>query len=282
MKTTSKLIFFIFALLALAASAYAQFSREQIDISGNPLLDFFLQQGGAVALAIIIAAVTAVITYRSERLKQRRESKIRAYEAMMNSIGVYIRAGTDAEKKAAALDKFSDASMIFCVWADKAVLAALSEYMRNSTNIADTSKRTNVVLLRNNFVRLMAAIREDIGFKSAVDDAVGTISFGDEWEKTPSAVSAQIPNPLFVEAQDISQQLNSSTLNDNDKTEWVKRFHDLEQEQQLLWCLAKQVDSGQCTVSCIDLYNSRVVAWESSLQNFIHDARLVAEQIRLV
>lgn len=272
MKTTGKLIIFIFALLALAGSAYAQSTHEQPNMSGNPLLDFFLQQGGAVALAIIIAAVTAVITYRSERSKQRRESKIKAYEAMMNSIGVYIRAGTDAEKKAAALDKFSDASMIFCVWADKAVLTALSEYMRNSTNIADPSKRTDVVLLRNNFVRLMAAIREDIGFKSVVNDAVGTITFGDEWEEIPRAVSVKIPNPRFVEAQDISRQLNSSTL--NDKSDWARRFHALEQEQQLLWSVAEQVDSGQCTGSCIDLYNSRVVAWQSSLESFIHDARL--------
>lgn len=272
MKTIGKLIIFICALLALVASAYAESPYEQLNMTGNPLLDFFLQQGGAVALAIIIAAGAAVITYISERSKQRRESKIKAYEAMMNSIGVYIRAGTDAEKKAAALDKFSDASMIFCVWADKAVLTALSEYMRNSTSIADPSKRTNVVLLRNNFVRLMAAIREDIGFKSVVNDAVGTITFGDEWEKTPRAVSAKIPNPLLVEAQDISRQLNSSTL--NDKSEWDRRFHDLEQEQQLLWSLAEQVDSGQCIGSCIDLYNSRVVSWESSLQSFIHDARL--------
>ena len=87
-------------------------------------------------------------------------------------------------------------------------------------------------------------------------------------------------NPLFVEAKDILQQLNSSAL--DDKTGWAKRFHDLEQEQQLLWSVAEQVDSGQCTGSCVDLYNSRVVAWQSSLESFIHDARLVAEQIRLV
>ena len=261
MKLTMKLLVLLFGVLMLANIANAESPREPLD-----------QQGGALALAIIIAVVAAVVAYVSERLKQRRESKIKAYETTLLSIGVYIRA-TDAEKKAAALEKFSDASMAFCVWADKAVLIALSEYVRDSTNKADSAKQTDVVLLRKDFTRLVAAIREDIGIESAVNDAVGTITFGDEWEKTPRAASVQIPNPLFVEALNISQQLNSSML--NDKSEWNKRFHDLEQEQKLLMSLAEQVDSGQCAGSCIDLYNSRVEAWESSLQSFIQDARPV-------
>jgi len=273
MKTTSKLIVFVLTFLALTASTYAQSPREQFNISGIPLLDFFLQQGGAVALAIIIAAGAAVITYISERSKQQRENKIKAYEALILSIAAVMNAkDKNTEQKTAAQEKFSAASTTFCVWADKAVLTALSKYMRDSTNIADPAKRTNVVLLRQDFAALVAAIRENIGIESAVNEEVGAVAFGDEWEKTPRAVSVRIPNPLLVEAQDISQQLNSSTL--NDKTEWVKRFHDLEHEQQLLWSLAEQVDSGQCIGTCIDLYYSRVVAWESNLQGFIHDARL--------
>lgn len=279
MKTTSKLIIFIFALLALAVSTYAESSCEQLNTLGNPLLDYFLQQGGAVAFAIIIAAVTAVTTYRSERSKQRRESKIKAYETLIQGIGFVLRAKDKGEeKKAAAQEIYSQASDTFCVWADKAVLTALSEYMRDSTN----ENKDNLVILRKDYTKLVAAIRKDIGLdkESSVNDIVGTIVFGDAWGEMPVAESVRIPNPLFVEAKDIWQQLNSSTL--DDKTGWAKRFHDLEQEQQLLWSIAEQVDSGQCTGSCIDLYNSRVVAWQSSLENFIHDARLVAEQIRLV
>lgn len=260
MKFTTNVLILLFGVLMQANAANAESTHEPPD-----------QQGVSLALSIIIAVVAAAIAYVSERLKQRRESKIKAYEAMMSSIGAYIRA-TDTEKKAAALEKFSDVSMTFCVWADKAVLTALSEYMRDSTNISNPEKRTDVVLLRKRFTMLVAAIRKDIGMEFAVNDAVGTITFGDEWEKTPRAASVQIPNPLFVEAQDISQELNSSIL--NDKSEWTKRFHNLEQEQQLLMSLAEQVDGGQCTGSCVNLYNSRVVAWESSLQSFIHDARL--------
>lgn len=87
------------------------------------------------------------------------------------------------------------------------------------------------------------------------------------------ADGAQQPNPLFVEASGLSQQLAASSLNDNARTAWARRFQGLEEVQQQLWSLAGQVDAGQCTDSCIDLYNSRVVAWQSSLQTFITDAK---------
>lgn len=85
---------------------------------------------------------------------------------------------------------------------------------------------------------------------------------------------AQQSNPLFVEAQNLLQQLNSSSLNDNAKIAWTRRFSNLEQTQQQLWVLAGQVDAGQCLDSCIDLYNNNVTTWESNLQSFIHDAQL--------
>lgn len=262
-KSIRSFLIVIFALFQQAAYA------ESLNVSDSPFLNFFLQQGGAMALAIILAVIAAAITYWRERIKQRRESKIKAYEAMMISIGAYVRT-IDAAKKAVALEKFSEASMPFFVWASKPVLSALSEYMRDSS---DPTKQADTVRMRKHFSKLVAAIREDIGIKSTVNDEVSTIAFGYEWNKALCADRSQIPNPLFVEARNIAQQLNSSTLNDKDETELPKRFHELEQEQQLLWVLAEQVDRGQCIGNCIDLYNSRVVAWESSLQSFIHDAR---------
>jgi hypothetical protein len=61
-----------------------------------------------------------------------------------------------------------------------------------------------------------------------------------------AAQAAQEPNPLFLEASNLSEQLSASSLNDNVKTAFRKRFDDLEREQQDLWILAGQVDGGQC------------------------------------
>lgn len=87
------------------------------------------------------------------------------------------------------------------------------------------------------------------------------------------AEGAQEPNPLFLEASDLSEQLSVSSLNDNVKTAFRRRFDDLKREQQDLWILAGQVDGGQCQGSCVDLYNRRVLNWQSKLQSFNHDAR---------
>jgi hypothetical protein len=87
------------------------------------------------------------------------------------------------------------------------------------------------------------------------------------------AEAAQESNPLFLEASDLAEQLNASSLNDNVKTAFRTRFENLKQEQQDLWVLAGQVDGGQCIESCIDLYNSRISIWESKLRSFSEDAR---------
>lgn len=88
-----------------------------------------------------------------------------------------------------------------------------------------------------------------------------------------AAQAAQEPNPLFLEASDLSEQLNMSALNDNVKSAFQIRFEGLKREQQELWVFAGQVDGGQCQGNCIDLYNSRVMTWESSLRSFNEDAR---------
>lgn len=88
------------------------------------------------------------------------------------------------------------------------------------------------------------------------------------------AEDAQELNPLFLEVSDLSEQLSASSLNDNAKTAWSMRFDGLKQVQQELFNLGGQVNSGQCREGCIDLYNSRVSSWESSLQSFSHDANL--------
>ena len=40
-----------------------------------------------------------------------------------------------------------------------------------------------MILLRKDFTRLVAAIRQDIGIDSSIIEEVGTITFGDEWDK---------------------------------------------------------------------------------------------------
>lgn len=86
------------------------------------------------------------------------------------------------------------------------------------------------------------------------------------------AEEAQQVNPLFAEAGELADQLSASSLNDNVKNAFRKRFEGLSQTQQQLWDLAAQVDGGQCAGSCIDLYNSRVVNWQADVQSFIDDA----------
>lgn len=92
------------------------------------------------------------------------------------------------------------------------------------------------------------------------------------------AEGAQEPNPLFLEASDLAEQLSASSLNDNVKTAFRVRFEGLQREQQYLWAFAGQVDSGQCTGNCINLYNSQVLAWQSKLRSFNDDARRWMDQ----
>lgn len=86
-------------------------------------------------------------------------------------------------------------------------------------------------------------------------------------------------NPLFVEAHELWQQADSSTLNDNTKNALRTRFDTLEQEQRKLWRLVGQIEEGQCRDECIDLYDSDVVSWEISLKSFIHDAKLLLSSV---
>lgn len=60
------------------------------------------------------------------------------------------------------------------------------------------------------------------------------------------AGEAQQPNPLFLTASDLAEELSTSSLNDNVKNAFRIRFEGLEQVQKQLWDLAGQVDGGQC------------------------------------
>jgi hypothetical protein len=112
--------------------------------------------------------------------------------------------------------------------------------------------------------------------------AVGTIVFTLSLlpNMAAQAADAQRPNPLFLEAKNLSQQLSVSALNDNAKNAWRRRFNDLEEVQKQLWDLAGQVDRGQCKENCIDLYNSRVRQWQTDLQSFIHDAKATLQALK--
>lgn len=91
------------------------------------------------------------------------------------------------------------------------------------------------------------------------------------------AGDAQQENPLFVEARNLWQQISASSLDNDTKAPYGKRFGDLAAEQRSLWSLAGQVDSGACTGRCLDNYNDRVLTWQSNLQSFSNDARKVLD-----
>lgn len=95
------------------------------------------------------------------------------------------------------------------------------------------------------------------------------------------AGDAQQENPLFVEARNLWQQISASSLDNDVKAPYGKRFGDLAAEQQSLWSLAGQVDNGACTGRCLDNYNDRVLTWQSRLQSFSNDARIALESNNL-
>lgn len=94
------------------------------------------------------------------------------------------------------------------------------------------------------------------------------------------AGDAQQENPLFLEAKDMAERLDNSSLNDNAKLHWRQRFQALAEEQERLWALAGQVDGGQCKDSCIDLYNGRVEQWQNALNDFNKGAGATLRQIQ--
>lgn len=91
------------------------------------------------------------------------------------------------------------------------------------------------------------------------------------------AGDAQQENPLYVEARNLWQQISASSLDNGTKAPYGQRFGNLAAEQQSLWSLAGQVDSGACAGRCLDNYNNRVLTWQSNLQSFSNDARKVLD-----
>lgn len=89
---------------------------------------------------------------------------------------------------------------------------------------------------------------------------------------TAQADDAKRDNPLWLEATNMLEELDMSSLNDNAKHYWHRRFNTLAEVQVSLSEWAGQVDRGQCKENCIDLYNSRIDQWESNLQRFNKDA----------
>jgi hypothetical protein len=82
------------------------------------------------------------------------------------------------------------------------------------------------------------------------------------------ADQAQQENPLFTQARALADQVAASALPDGTKAEFAQQFAALAAEQQSLWQLAGQVDSGQCAGGCADDYSGRVVAWQNALVAF--------------
>jgi hypothetical protein len=78
----------------------------------------------------------------------------------------------------------------------------------------------------------------------------------------------QQPNPLYVKSQDLWQQLSGANLSADTKALYSERFHELEQEQHVLWDIAGQVERGECQDQCIAAYNNRVQAWQVKLISF--------------
>lgn len=84
---------------------------------------------------------------------------------------------------------------------------------------------------------------------------------------------AQQQNPLFLEASQLSGQLNSSSLDAANKASLSKRFDDIKRVQQELWVLSGRIDSGECVLDCIPKYRKIFPGWESDLKSYIADAR---------
>jgi hypothetical protein len=89
---------------------------------------------------------------------------------------------------------------------------------------------------------------------------------------------AQQENPLFVQARTIADQVASSAASAEQKASFADRFAALQAEQQNLWQLAGQVDSGQCVEDCQNDYNNRVVAWQNDLVSFSAEASAAMPQ----
>lgn len=89
------------------------------------------------------------------------------------------------------------------------------------------------------------------------------------------AQRAQILNPLYVEARNWWAKVNAAPLPNDIKAPYGQRFGHLSREQQNLWSLAGQVDTGSCASACVTDYNRRVIAWQGSLRQFNHDAENV-------
>jgi hypothetical protein len=95
----------------------------------------------------------------------------------------------------------------------------------------------------------------------------------------PQAIAeAQQENPLFVQARAIAAEVASSALSADAKADFAQRFAALQAEQQELWRLAGEVDSGSCTDTCVGDYNNRVIAWQNALVGFNTDASAAIPQ----
>jgi len=93
-----------------------------------------------------------------------------------------------------------------------------------------------------------------------------------------AAAGAEQVNPLFAQAEAIAAAVASSSMPADDKANFAERFAGLGAEQQSLWQLAGEVDSGSCTETCVDDYNARVTAWENQLASFNSDASAALPQ----
>ena len=94
---------------------------------------------------------------------------------------------------------------------------------------------------------------------------------------------AQELNPLFVEAQNVHNELNRSAASPAVKQGFDARWNPLNAEQQSLWAMAGEVDAALSrgnTPSFLDSYNSRVLSWQGQLQTFTSDARGALAQLR--
>lgn len=88
-------------------------------------------------------------------------------------------------------------------------------------------------------------------------------------------VQAQVLNPLYIRARELWGKVSAAALSNEIKAPLGQRFGDLSREQQALWGLAHQVDSGSCAGGCMTAYNARVAQWQGQLQLFNHDAGIV-------
>lgn len=80
-------------------------------------------------------------------------------------------------------------------------------------------------------------------------------------------------NQLFLEATQLSEKINTSSVDPAHKTDLLKRFEDIKLIQQELRILGGRIEIGECVLDCIPKYRKLYPGWETNLKSYMADAK---------